>query len=122
MDTRGNHRTARQEPVRPGSDGRRSAIVVGGGVGGLAAAIGLRRIGWTVTVLERAPELRAAGSGWSFARNGERAADALGFGEPFRACSVPTQAAGSWSSSTRCRSARWLASSGVSRPGWKRIR
>jgi 2-polyprenyl-6-methoxyphenol hydroxylase-like FAD-dependent oxidoreductase len=94
MDTRDNHRTAQQEPVSPGSDGRRSAIVVGGGVGGLAAAIGLRRIGWTVTVLEQAPELRAAGSGWSFARNGERAADALGFGEPFRACSVPTQAAG----------------------------
>ena len=93
MDIRDNHRTAQPEPVGPGSDGRRSAIVVGGGVGGLAAAIGLRRIGWTVTVLERAPELRAAGSGWSFARNGERAADALGFGEPFRACSVPTQAA-----------------------------
>jgi 2-polyprenyl-6-methoxyphenol hydroxylase-like FAD-dependent oxidoreductase len=94
MSTTEDHRARRQEPVGPGSAGRRSAIVVGGGVGGLAAAIGLRRIGWTVTVLERAPELRAAGSGWSFARNGERAADALGFGEQFRACSVPTQAAG----------------------------
>jgi glycine/D-amino acid oxidase-like deaminating enzyme len=59
---RENHRTRQPEPVKPGSDGRRSAIVVGGGVGGLAAAIGLRRLGWTVTVLERAPELRAAGS------------------------------------------------------------
>jgi hypothetical protein len=28
------------------------------------AAIGLRRIGWAVTVLEQAPELRAVGSGW----------------------------------------------------------
>ena len=94
MDTRENHRTRRQEPVEAGSAGRPSAIVVGGGVGGLATAIGLRRIGWTVTVLEQAPELRAVGSGWSFARNGERAADALGFGQEFRACSVPTQAAG----------------------------
>jgi 2-polyprenyl-6-methoxyphenol hydroxylase-like FAD-dependent oxidoreductase len=94
MDTRENHRTPRREPVEPGSAGHRSAIVVGGGVGGLAAAIGLRRTGWAVTVLERARELRAAGSGWSFARNGERAADALGFGEQFRACSVPSQAAG----------------------------
>jgi 2-polyprenyl-6-methoxyphenol hydroxylase-like FAD-dependent oxidoreductase len=94
MDTRENHRTREQGPDGAGSAGRRSAIVVGGGVGGLATAIGLRRIGWTVTVLEQAPELRAVGSGWSFARNGERAADALGFGEAFRACSVPTQAAG----------------------------
>ena len=77
MGIRENHRTRQQEPVKPGSDGRRSAIVVGGGVGGLAAAIGLRRLGWTVTVLERAPALCAAGSGWSFARNGERAAEAL---------------------------------------------
>ena len=38
--------------------------MVGGGVGGLAAAIGLRRIGWAVTVLEQAPELFAVGSGW----------------------------------------------------------
>ena len=38
--------------------------MVGGGVGGLAAAIGLRRIGWAVTVLEQAPELCAVGSGW----------------------------------------------------------
>src|SRR5215217_3453690 len=94
MGTTENHHTRQQEPAQPGLAGRRSAIVVGGGVGGLAAAIGLRRIGWTVTVLEQARELRAAGSGWSFARNGERAADALGFGGQFRACSVPTQAAG----------------------------
>jgi 2-polyprenyl-6-methoxyphenol hydroxylase-like FAD-dependent oxidoreductase len=94
MDTRENHRTRQRGPDGAGAAGRWSAIVVRGGVGGLATAIGLRRIGWTVTVLEQAPELRAVGSGWSFARNGERAADALGFGEAFRACSVPTQAAG----------------------------
>ena len=93
MGTEENHRTRRQDPVEAGVDRQRTAIVVGGGVGGLAAAIGLRRVGWTVTVLERAPELRAVGSGWSFARNGERAADALGFGEEFGACSVPTRAA-----------------------------
>jgi 2-polyprenyl-6-methoxyphenol hydroxylase-like FAD-dependent oxidoreductase len=51
----------------PTNDGvGRAAVgdVVGGGVGGLAAAIGLRRIGWAVTVLEQAPELCAVGSGW----------------------------------------------------------
>ncbi|NUS56730.1 MAG: NAD(P)-binding protein, partial [Streptomycetaceae bacterium] len=31
----------------------RTAAVVGGGIGGLAAAIGLLRAGWEVTVFER---------------------------------------------------------------------
>jgi 2-polyprenyl-6-methoxyphenol hydroxylase-like FAD-dependent oxidoreductase len=31
-----------------------SALIIGAGIGGLAAAVGLRRIGWSVTVLERA--------------------------------------------------------------------
>ena len=70
----------------------REAIVAGAGIGGLAAAIGLLRTGWTVTVLERAPKLEEAGAGWSFAPNALRAADALGVGEEFRACSVPTEA------------------------------
>ncbi|MFI6369249.1 FAD-dependent monooxygenase [Nocardia sp. NPDC050630] len=71
----------------------RSAIVAGAGIGGLAAAIGLRRAGWSVTVLERAAELREAGAGWSFAPNSVRAADALGFGDVMRSVSVPTRAA-----------------------------
>lgn len=39
----------------------RLAIVIGGGVAGLAAAWWLRRIGWRVTILERAADLRDAG-------------------------------------------------------------
>lgn len=70
----------------------RRAIVAGAGIGGLAAAVGLLRSGWDVTVLERAPELGEVGAGWSFAPNALRAADALGVGEEFRACSVPTEA------------------------------
>lgn len=38
---------------------RRRAAAVGGGIGGLAAAVALRSAGWDVTVLERAPELAA---------------------------------------------------------------
>ncbi|MEV4083619.1 NAD(P)-binding protein, partial [Nonomuraea fuscirosea] len=37
-----------------GGDMNGHAIVVGGGIGGLAAALALRRIGWRATVLERA--------------------------------------------------------------------
>src|SRR5204862_511626 len=41
------------------------AVVVGGGIGGLAAALALRRIGHEVLVLERADELREVGAGLS---------------------------------------------------------
>ncbi|WP_174315818.1 FAD-dependent monooxygenase, partial [Streptomyces sp. CB01881] len=58
-----------------------SAVVVGGGIGGLAAAIGLRLAGWEVTVVERAPVLDDAGAGISLAANGLRALTALGVGE-----------------------------------------
>ncbi|MFF9563538.1 FAD-dependent monooxygenase [Leifsonia sp. NPDC014704] len=70
----------------------RKAIIVGAGIGGLAVAVGLRRAGWSVTVLEQAPELQELGAGWSFAPNAVRAADALGVGERFREVSVPTAA------------------------------
>jgi 2-polyprenyl-6-methoxyphenol hydroxylase-like FAD-dependent oxidoreductase len=71
-----------------------TAIVAGAGIGGLAAAIALRKTGWDVTVLERTAELREVGAGWSFAPNALRAVDALGIGDDFRAVSVPTHAGG----------------------------
>ncbi|NXY97199.1 FAD-dependent monooxygenase [Streptomyces sp. BR123] len=64
-------------------DGR--ALVIGGGIGGLAAAIGLYRTGWEVTVLERSAVLEDAGAGISLAANGIRALDALGVGGAVRA-------------------------------------
>lgn len=39
--------------------------MVGAGIGGLAAAAALSRVGWRVTVLERAPELGEVGAGIS---------------------------------------------------------
>jgi len=71
---------------------RRSALVVGAGIGGLATALGLRRAGWTVQVLEQAPTLGEVGAGWSFAPNAVRAADELGVGPQFRALSVASRA------------------------------
>ncbi|MFI2607449.1 FAD-dependent monooxygenase [Kitasatospora sp. NPDC018619] len=62
-----------------------SAVVVGGGIGGLAAAIGLRLAGWEVTVVERSAVLDDAGAGISLAANGMRALAALGVGEAVEA-------------------------------------
>ncbi|MER7757494.1 FAD-dependent monooxygenase [Kitasatospora sp. NPDC097643] len=65
--------------------GGNSAVVVGGGIGGLAAAIGLRLAGWEVTVVERVAVLDDAGAGISLAANGMRALAALGVGEAVEA-------------------------------------
>ncbi|MFC4630915.1 FAD-dependent monooxygenase [Promicromonospora alba] len=66
------------------------AIVVGGGIGGLATAVALRRIGWRATVLERAPELGEVGAGMSQAPNALRALAELGVEAEARAVGVPT--------------------------------
>jgi 2-polyprenyl-6-methoxyphenol hydroxylase-like FAD-dependent oxidoreductase len=54
------------------------AVVVGAGVGGLAAAISLGRAGVETVVLERAPELRAAGFGIVLSPNAVAALRQLG--------------------------------------------
>ena len=40
-----------------------TAVVVGGGIGGLAAAVGLHRIGRSAVVLEHAPAISEVGAG-----------------------------------------------------------
>ncbi|WP_410644134.1 FAD-dependent monooxygenase [Amycolatopsis sp. lyj-346] len=54
------------------------ATVVGGGIGGLAAAAGLHRVGWTVTVLEKAPAFGDVGAGISLWPNALHSLDELG--------------------------------------------
>ncbi|NUW46087.1 FAD-dependent monooxygenase [Nonomuraea rhodomycinica] len=80
-----------------------SALVVGGGIGGLATAVGLRRNGWQVTLLERAPSFQPLGSGITLAPNAVRALDALGLGAELRARGTAQGAAG-----LRVPSGRWL--------------
>ncbi|GAA5163652.1 MULTISPECIES: FAD-dependent monooxygenase [Amycolatopsis] len=70
------------------------AVVVGGGIGGLTAAIALRRIGWSVTVLEQAAELREVGAGLSLAENAMRALDVLGIGDRVRRHAASSQVTG----------------------------
>lgn len=60
------------------------AVVVGGGIGGLASGVALARAGWDVTVLERASSLEPVGAGIAVAPNAVRALGALGLGDRLR--------------------------------------
>ncbi|APX10587.1 FAD-dependent monooxygenase [Tateyamaria omphalii] len=54
------------------------AIIVGGGIGGLSAAIALHLRGWNVCVCEQAPALTEVGAGLQISPNGWRVIEALG--------------------------------------------
>src|ERR1700726_4996654 len=55
-----------------------NVAIVGGGIGGLAAALALVRRGIDVEVYEQAPELRELGAGVQISANGTRVLHALG--------------------------------------------
>ncbi|WGP12783.1 NAD(P)/FAD-dependent oxidoreductase [Streptomyces sp. SH5] len=66
-----------------------TATVVGAGIGGLATAIGLRRAGWSVTVLERRTELERYGAAFGIHPTAQSALDRLGVGDALRQHAVP---------------------------------
>lgn len=86
--------------------GQRKAAVIGGGIGGLAAACGLIQAGWEVRVFEQAPELHPLGAGITLAPNAVRALDALGLGSALRNRAMAQGAAG-----IRASSGRWIVRS-----------
>jgi 2-polyprenyl-6-methoxyphenol hydroxylase-like FAD-dependent oxidoreductase len=57
------------------------AIIIGGGIGGLCAAISLRRTGLDVEVYEQADELRAVGAGLTIWANAIKALRKLGLAD-----------------------------------------
>lgn len=59
----------------------KKVIIIGGGIGGVTAAIALKRAGKDVTVYERAEELREVGSGLPLWTNALRALHKLGLGD-----------------------------------------
>jgi salicylate hydroxylase len=59
-------------------------IVIGGGLVGLTTAASLALDGHEVTVIEQAPDIRAAGAGISLWSNALRELDHVGIGEPIR--------------------------------------
>ncbi len=80
------------------------AIIVGGGIGGLATALALGQHGWQVEVLERAAAFGEVGAGLSLWPNALRALDALGVGAVVRGRAALAGQAG-----IRDAAGRWLA-------------
>lgn len=70
---------------------RQSIIIVGGGIGGLAAAQALTQQGLEVLLLEQAGEIGEIGAGIQLGPNAYSALDALGVGDTARARSVFTE-------------------------------
>ena len=62
-------------------------VVIGGGIGGLAAALALQRRRFRVAVYERAPEIREIGAGLIVTSNARRALNDLGVDEALEAAS-----------------------------------
>lgn len=88
----------------------RTAVVVGGGIGGLAAAAGLTQRGWQVTVLERAPRFEAIGAGITIMTNALRGLAVLGLEEQVRAGSRADRGGG-----FRRPDGRWLTRTDTAR-------
>ncbi|MFF9815766.1 FAD-dependent monooxygenase [Streptomyces sp. NPDC014006] len=82
------------------------AVVVGGGIGGLTAAVALHQRGVRVTVLERARSLEPVGAAISLAPNSLRALDVIGLGDEIR-----DLAAWQGDGGLRTPSGRWLSRS-----------
>jgi 2-polyprenyl-6-methoxyphenol hydroxylase-like FAD-dependent oxidoreductase len=66
----------------------RRAVVVGGGIGGLATAIALDQAGWEVDVLERQERFFEIGASLTLWPNALAALDALGVGAEVRAAAL----------------------------------
>lgn len=67
-----------------------TVLVVGGGIGGMAAALALARLGIAVDLLEQSATLGEIGAGLQLGPNAFAALDALGVGEAVRRGSVFT--------------------------------
>ncbi|PWS39359.1 3-hydroxybenzoate 6-monooxygenase [Falsiroseomonas bella] len=63
-------------------------LVAGGGIGGLAAALGLAKQGFAVQVLEKAATLGEVGAGIQLGPNAFHAFDSLGVGDTARAMAI----------------------------------
>ena len=70
----------------------RDVAVIGGGIGGLTAALSFARTGASVTVYEQAAALTEVGAGLQITPNGARVLDKLGIGKALAASGVTAEA------------------------------
>ena len=66
-------------------------LIAGGGIGGLAAALALLKLGCDVEVYEQAAELKEVGAGLQLSPNGTRVLYLLGVGDELRALSCEAE-------------------------------
>jgi len=76
--------------MNPSQDTGRKVLIIGGGIGGLAAALALARQGIRIELLEQAEQIGEIGAGIQLAANAFAALDALGVGEVARGRAVFT--------------------------------
>lgn len=69
------------------------ATVIGAGIGGLSAAVALRKAGIETVVFERARELKEIGAGLSLTANATRALNELGLADALRGLGGPVRRA-----------------------------
>ena len=67
-----------------------SVLIIGGGIGGMSAALSLARIGMPVTLLEQSAQIGEIGAGLQLGPNAFAALDALGMGDTVRRSSLFT--------------------------------
>ncbi|MEP9380292.1 FAD-dependent monooxygenase [Aquabacter sp. CN5-332] len=65
-------------PAHPKHGVASSAVIVGGGIGGLACAVALRRAGLSVSIVEQAPAFEEVGAGLQLSPNATRVLRDLG--------------------------------------------
>jgi salicylate hydroxylase len=75
-----------------GANAGRDIAIIGGGIGGLTAALAFARQGATVTVHEQAPAITEVGAGLQITPNGARALNALGLSDALDRTGVPADA------------------------------
>lgn len=69
----------------------KKVIIAGAGISGLATALGFRKKGWDVAVIEQAPAFGKVGAGILLQANGLIALDFLGVGDKVRKRGAPIQ-------------------------------
>lgn len=74
-----------------GNNAQRDIAIVGGGIGGLTAALAFARQGARVTIYEQAPALTEVGAGLQITPNGARALNALGLEKALAASGITAQ-------------------------------